>query len=670
MNMNPTMTVRTAATERDMANALRVLAMDAVQKANSGHPGMPMGMADAVAVLFNRFLKIDPSMPGWPDRDRFVLSAGHGSMLLYAVHHLLGFADMTADELRNFRQLGARTAGHPEYGHALGIETTTGPLGQGITTAVGMALAERMMAARFGHKLVDHFTYVVAGDGCLQEGISHEAIDLAGHLKLARLIVLWDDNGISIDGKTSLATSMNQAMRFRAAGWDVQSVDGHDHEAVAAAIAKARTTGKPSLIACRTVIGKGSPNLQGSHKTHGAPLGADEVAATRLHLGWTAAPFEVPEGIRNAWEGVAARGRAERRLWQERHDTARLRKAFDRALARDLPSLMKRRLERFRRDHQAAATKTATRQASQMVLEVINAATPLTIGGSADLTGSNLTQTKDLAPVMPGRFKGRYIHYGIREHAMAAVMNGLSLHGGFIPYGGTFLVFSDYARGAMRLSALMEQPVIYVLTHDSIGLGEDGPTHQPVEHLAMLRATPNMNVFRPADIIETAECWELALCETRTPSVLALSRQALPMLRRRHTRENLSARGAYVLQESERARDVTIIATGSEVEIARIASDRLLAEHGIHAAVVSMPSWEKFEQQDAAYQASVLGTAPRIGVEAAARMGWDRWLGENGHFIGMPGFGASAPASDLYRHFSITADAVVEAARRMTGAET
>jgi len=666
--MNMTLTTRSTATERDMANAVRVLAMDAVQQANSGHPGMPMGMADAVTVLFNRFLKIDPSMPDWPDRDRFVLSAGHGSMLLYAVHHLLGFADMTAAELGNFRQLGAKTAGHPEYGHALGIETTTGPLGQGITTAVGMALAERMMAARFGQKLVDHYTYVVAGDGCLQEGISHEAIDLAGHLKLSRLIVLWDDNGISIDGKTSLATSMNQPMRFKAAGWDVQSVDGHDPEAVAAAIAKARTTGKPSLIACRTTIGKGAPNMQGSHKTHGAPLGPDEVAAARLHLGWTASPFDVPDTVRTAWETVAARGRAERKLWQERHAAARLRKAFDRTLQQHLPSALNRRLERFRRDHQAAGTKTATRQASQMVLEVVNATTPLTIGGSADLTGSNLTQTKDLAPVTPGRFKGRYIHYGIREHAMAAVMNGLSLHGGFIPYGGTFLVFSDYARGAMRLSALMEQPVVYVLTHDSIGLGEDGPTHQPVEHLAMLRATPNMNVFRPADVIETAECWEIALTETATPSVLALSRQGLPMLRMQHTRENRSARGAYVLLEPGQPRDVTILATGSEVEIARRASDRLLAEHGIHAAVVSMPCWEKFEQQDEDYRARVLGMAPRIGVEAAARMGWDRWLGERGHFIGMPGFGASAPAGDLYRHFAITDDAVIEAACRMAGA--
>ncbi|MCG6859640.1 MAG: transketolase [Salaquimonas sp.] len=658
--MNVSAAVRTegAVSERDMANAIRALSMDAVQAANSGHPGMPMGMADAVTVLFNRFMRVDPSMPSWPDRDRFVLSAGHGSMLLYSLHHLLGFEDMTSEQLRNFRQLGSKTAGHPEYGHALGIETTTGPLGQGITMAVGMALAERMSAARFGSKLCDHYTYVVAGDGCLQEGISHEAIDLAGHLKLSRLIVLWDDNHISIDGATSLSTSMDQKMRFKAAGWDVQAVDGHEDEAVAAAIARARQSRKPSLIACRTTIGKGAPNLQGSKKTHGAPLGADEVAATRAHIGWAYEPFVLPANIREAWQAVAERGRNERLAWQERHDASPVAKAFDRALSGELPKGLAGRLNRFRRQHQAAETKVATRQASQMVLEVINGATPLTVGGSADLTGSNLTQTSQMAAIAPRRFKGRYIHYGIREHAMAAVMNGISLHGGFIPYGGTFLVFSDYARGAMRLSALMGKQVIYVLTHDSIGLGEDGPTHQPVEHLAMLRATPNMNVFRPADIIETAECWELALADRNTPSVLALSRQGLPMLSEKHSPANLSARGAYVLRETKGARDVTLIATGSEVEIAVTASDKLLAEHGIKAAVVSMPSWEKFEAQDEAYQEGVLGSVPRIAIEAAARMGWDRWIGPNGRFVGMTGFGASAPAGDLYKHFGITAEAV------------
>ena len=654
-----------ATIEARMANAIRMLSVDAVQKANSGHPGMPMGMADAVTVLFNRFANIDPSRPAWPDRDRFVLSAGHGSMLLYSIHHLLGFADMPASELARFRQLGSRTAGHPEYGHALGIETTTGPLGQGIATAVGMALAERMLAAQFGPKLVDHFTYVVAGDGCLQEGISHEAIDLAGHLGLSRLIVLWDDNEISIDGKTSLATSMDQKMRFKAAGWDVQAVDGHDYDAVGTAIEKARKSRKPSLIACRTTIGKGAPSMAGSHKTHGAPLGAEEVEATRKALGWTSPPFDVPADIVDAWHSVSARGRKTATAWAERHGAFPRRKAFDAAISRAIPSTLSRRMNQFRKEHQAQATKVATRQASQMALEVINGALRQSVGGSADLTGSNLTKTSQTQAILPGNYKGRYIHYGIREHAMAAVMNGLSLHGGIIPYGGTFLVFSDYARGGMRLSALMEQPVIYVLTHDSIGLGEDGPTHQPVEHLAMLRATPNMNVFRPADIIETAECWELAIQETRRPSALALSRQGLPMLRSRHSPENLSARGAYVLHEPRGKRDVTLLATGSEVEIAKAASESLLAQHNIRAAVVSMPCWEKFEEQDDAYKAKVLGKAPRIATEAAGRMGWDRWIGERGVFIGMNSFGASAPISDLYNHFGITAAAVADAAIKL-----
>ena len=662
--------VTAPASEEDMANAIRALAMDGVQAANSGHPGMPMGMADAVTVLFNRFINIDPSVPDWADRDRFILSAGHGSMLLYALHHLLGYADMDTAQLRNFRQLGSKTAGHPEYGHALGIETTTGPLGQGITTAVGMAIAEQMMAARFGTKLTDHFTYVLAGDGCLQEGISHEAIDLAGHLKLKKLIVLWDDNEISIDGSTSLSTSMNQAMRFKAAGWDVQRVDGHDREAVADAIGKARRSRKPSLIACRTVIGKGAPNLEGSHKTHGAPLGKDEIAATRLNIGWPHEPFVIPQNIYDAWADVAVRGRENREAWQTRISQSRNGKRLEKFLSEGLPAALSRRLAAFRREHVEKATKTATRQASQMVLEVINGATPLTVGGSADLTGSNLTKTSQTDAIRPGSFKGRYIHYGIREHGMAAVMNGIALHGGFIPYGGTFLVFSDYARGAMRLSALMEQQVIYVLTHDSIGLGEDGPTHQPVEHLAMLRATPNLNVYRPADIIETAECWELALTTPNTPSVLALSRQGLPMLRERHEAENRSAKGAYVLREPIGGRDVTLIATGSEVEIAKAAADSLLAEKGIKAAIVSMPCWELFEAQDADYREAVLGSAPRIAIEAAARMGWDRWTGSDGAFIGMEGFGASAPATDLYKHFGITAERVAQQAVRLINNQT
>jgi transketolase len=651
-----------AVSERDMANAIRALAMDAVQKANSGHPGMPMGMADVATVLFNRFIKLDPSRPDWPDRDRFVLSAGHGSMLQYALHHLIGYRDMPIEELRRFRQLGSRTAGHPEHGHALGIETTTGPLGQGIANAVGMALAERMLAARHGGDLVGHYTYVIAGDGCLQEGISHEAIDLAGHLRLGRLIVFWDDNSISIDGPTSLATSMDQPARFAAAGWRVQQVDGHDMEAVAAAIEKARRSDRPSLIACRTVIGKGAPNLAGSEKTHGAPLGEVEIAATRENIGWPWPPFEVPDEIVMAWREVAERGKAARLAWEQRLSVSPQRAAFVRMLAGKLPAALFEALEGFRKEHIEKATKVATRKASEMALGVINWATDLTVGGSADLTHSNLTITKGMGRIAPGDHSGSYIHYGIREHGMAAAMNGIALHGGFIPYGGTFLCFADYARGAIRLSALMGQRVIYVMTHDSIGLGEDGPTHQPIEHLAMLRATPNLNVFRPADIIETAECWELALKSEHRPSVLVLSRQNLPMLREAHTPENRSQRGAYLLREPDGPRALTLIATGSEAEIAVAAADRLLAEHGLGAAVVSMPCWELFEEQDPDYRRSVLGTAPRIAVEAAARLGWDRWIGERGAFVGMSGFGASAPAPDLYRHFNITPEAVAEAA--------
>lgn len=651
-----------AISERDMANAIRALAMDAVQKANSGHPGMPMGMADAATALFNRFIRLDPSRPDWPDRDRFVLSAGHGSMLQYALHHLLGYADMPVEELQKFRQLGSHTAGHPEFGHTLGVETTTGPLGQGIATAVGMALAERMLAARFGAGLVDHYTYVIAGDGCLQEGISHEAIDLAGHLKLSRLIVLWDNNSISIDGPTSLSTSMDQPARFLAAGWHVEQVDGHDVEAVAAAIEAAQHSERPSLIACRTVIGKGAPNLGGSEKTHGAPLGEAEIAATRENIGWPHAPFEVPDEIVAAWRDIAARGRTARLAWEQRLATSAKRADFARAIEGRLPASLAEALAAFRKEHVAKATKVATRKASEMALAIINEATDLTVGGSADLTHSNLTITKGMARVAPGDFAGRYVHYGIREHGMAAAMNGIALHGGFIPYGGTFLCFTDYARGAMRLSALMGQRVVYVMTHDSIGLGEDGPTHQPVEHLAMLRATPNLAVFRPADIIETAECWELALQSEHRPSVLVLSRQNLPTLRQEHSPENRSARGAYVLREPEGPRAVTLIATGSEIEIAVDAANRLQVEHGLAVAVVSMPCWELFEEQDADYRRTVLGSAPRIAVEAAARLGWDRWIGERGVFVGMTGFGASAPAQDLYRHFGITPEAVAEAA--------
>lgn len=657
--------VAAAVSERDMANAIRALAMDSVQKANSGHPGMPMGMADVATVLFSRFINIDPTAPDWPDRDRFVLSAGHGSMLQYALHYLLGYQDMPIEELQRFRQLGSRTAGHPEHGHALGIETTTGPLGQGISTAVGMALAERMLAARHGADLVDHHTYVIAGDGCLQEGISHEAIDLAGHLKLSRLIVLWDDNAISIDGPTSLSTSMDQPARFKAAGWHLQSVDGHDMEAVGAAIEAARRSDRPSLIACRTVIGKGAPNLGGSEKTHGAPLGDAEIAATRENIGWAHAPFEVPDDILSAWREVADRGHAARRAWERRLAASPRRADFERALSGKLPSAVFEALAAFRKEHVEKATKVATRKASEMALAAVNGATELTVGGSADLTHSNLTITKGMDRIVPGGYAGRYIHYGIREHGMAAAMNGIALHGGFLPYGGTFLCFADYARGAMRLSALMNQRVVYVMTHDSIGLGEDGPTHQPIEHLAMLRATPNLNVFRPADIIETAECWELALKNETRPSVLVLSRQNLPMLRQAHSDESRSSRGAYVLREPSAHRAVTLIATGSEVEIAVTAAEQLETQHGLAAAVVSMPSWELFEEQDADYRKSVLGSAPRVAVEAAARLGWDRWIGDTGAFVGMTGFGASAPAPDLYRHFGITSEAVTAAALKL-----
>jgi transketolase len=651
---------------KGMANAVRALSMDAVEKAKSGHPGMPMGMADVAAVLFGKFMKVDPANPHWPDRDRFVLSAGHGSMLLYSIHHLLGFSDMGIEHLKNFRQLGSPTAGHPEYGHALGIETTTGPLGQGISTAVGMALAERLLAARYGSDLVDHQTYVIAGDGCLMEGISHEAIDLAGHLKLSKLIVLWDDNQISIDGPTSLATSMDQKKRFEAAGWRVQSIDGHDPTAIEQAIAAARAeTERPSMIACRTVIGFGAPTRAGTAKAHGEPLGAEEIAGARAALGWSYEPFVVPDEIAGMWRAVAARGAAAQSAWAKRVAASPKADAFNRQAVTELPASVSEKLVAYKKELSETAPKVASRKASEMVLGVINEATDLTLGGSADLTHSNYTITKGLGSVTPGDFAGRYIHYGVREHGMAAAMNGIALHGGFIPYGGTFMCFTDYARGAMRLSALMNQRVVYVMTHDSIGLGEDGPTHQPVEHLAMLRATPNMLIFRPADAVETTECWQAALESKGTPSVLALSRQGLPTLRTSHTDENLSAKGAYVLKEADGKRDVTLLATGSEVEIAVAAAD-LLAKDGIKAAVVSMPSWELFEKQNEAYRKSILGNAPRVAIEAAARLGWDRWIGEKGAFVGMEGFGASAPAPKLYEHFGITPQAVQEAARRLT----
>ncbi|MDG3444429.1 transketolase [Nitrospirillum amazonense] len=645
----------------DMANAVRMLAVAGVEAAKSGHPGMPMGMADVATVLFTRVMRIDPARPDWPDRDRFVLSAGHGSMLQYALHHLLGYPDMPIEELKRFRQLGSKAAGHPEHGHAAGIETTTGPLGQGITTAVGMALAERHLNARFGDALVDHRTYVIAGDGCLMEGISQEAIDLAGHLKLSRLVVLWDDNGISIDGATTLSTGTDQLARFKASGWAVERVDAYDHGAIEAALNRAQASDRPTLIACRSVIGYGAPTKAGTCGVHGTPLGVEEAQATAQALGWDSPPFTVPDDIRDSWRAVGRAGRQAREAWERRLAAHPARANFWRVMAAEPGADVIDALAAYRQELVESRPKMATRKASQVVLGVVNAATDLTVGGSADLTHSNLTQTKGMDVMNAGHYAGRYIHYGIREHAMAAVMNGLALHGGVIPYGGTFLVFSDYARGAIRLSALMGVRVIHVLTHDSIGLGEDGPTHQPVEHLAMLRATPNLHVFRPADAVETAECWELALTSPDTPSALCLSRQDLPTLRR-DAHWNRSATGAYILRETPGPRDATLLATGSEVALAVEAAERLAGE-GIATAVVSMPCWELFERQPPANRALVLGSAPRIGVEAAVRFGWDRWLGDQGAFIGMGGFGASAPAADLYRHFGITVDAIMAAVR-------
>jgi transketolase len=647
----------------DMANALRALAMDAVEQAKSGHPGMPMGMADVATVLFRDFLKFDAADPDWPDRDRFVLSAGHGSMLLYGLLHLTGYAEITLDELKRFRQLGSRTAGHPEYGHAKGIETTTGPLGQGIGNAVGMALAERLLAAQFGADLVDHRTYVIAGDGCLMEGISHEAISLAGHLRLAKLTILWDDNSISIDGSTALAVSDDQLARFTASGWTAERVDGHDTDAISAALAHARQSDRPSLIACRTTIAFGAPSKAGTAAAHGAPLGAAEIAGARQRLGWPYPPFVVPDEIRAAWRKVGARGAPAAAAWRQRiaGAPAETRAEFLRRQSGALPAGFAATIDQVRAKFAVEAPKLATRQCSNMVLEALAPVVPELVGGSADLTGSNLTKAKTQKAVTADDFAGSYIYYGVREHGMAAAMNGLALHGGIIPYGGTFLIFTDYCRPSIRLSALMGLRVVYVMTHDSIGLGEDGPTHQPVEQLAALRAIPKLLVFRPADGVETTECWALALAEQHAPSVLALTRQGVPTLRQGAQSGNLCARGAYVLADSAGKRAVTLLASGSEVHLALAARETLQAR-GITAAVVSMPCWELFDRQNAAYRADILGTAPRIAIEAAAAFGWDRYVGETGAVIGMPGFGASAPAEALYRHFDITAEKVVEVA--------
>jgi transketolase len=652
--------------ERDMANAIRALAIDAVEKAKSGHPGMPMGMADAATALWSRVHKFDAADPAWPDRDRFVLSAGHGSMLLYALLHLTGHAGMGIDEIKRFRQLHSPAAGHPEFGEHPAIECTTGPLGQGIAMAVGMALAERLLAARFGKSLVDHRTWVIAGDGCLMEGISHEAIGIAGHLCLEKLTVLWDDNSITIDGGTGLSTTEDQLKRFAAAGWAVRRVDGHDFEAVLAALTASTRSKKPTLIACRTIIGLGAPTKAGTAASHGAALGPAEAAAAKQALGWTAEPFTIPDGVAARWHAAGARGASARRAWIKRLVRHPMRAEFERVIAGRLPESFHEAMAALKADIADTRPKLASRQSSQKVLEALVPALPELVGGSADLTGSNLTLVKGMGFVAPGSFAGRYIHWGIREHGMAAAMNGMALHGGLIPYGGTFFVFTDYMRPALRLAALMRQRVIHVLTHDSIGLGEDGPTHQPVEHLASLRAMPGIFMFRPADAMETAECWELAIRRADGPSLLALSRQALPALRGDAT-ENRSARGGYVLAEADGPRQATIIATGSEVAIAMTARE-MLAGEGIKAAVVSLPCWELFAQQDETWRSQVLGGALRVGVEAGVSFGWDRWLGPDGIFIGMTGFGASAPFEDLYKHFGITPEAVAAAVKRRLAA--
>jgi transketolase len=648
-----------------LANAIRALAMDAVEQAKSGHPGLPMGAADVATILFTRFLKFDAAAPLWPDRDRFVLSAGHGSMLLYALLYLLGYEAVTIDEIKRFRQLGSRTAGHPEHGHAPGIETTTGPLGQGLANAVGMAIAERHLAAEFGADVVDHRTYVLASDGDLMEGISQEAIALAGHLKLSRLIVLFDDNGISIDGPLSLADSVDQVKRFEACGWNACRIDGQDPDAIAAAITAAQSSDRPSLIACRTVIGFGAPTKAGTEKAHGSPLGPEEVKGAREKLGWTSPPFEVPADIVAAWRETGSRSRTARLSWEQR--LASLppdrRAEFDRRIVGDLPAEALAAAVRSVKEKLAAAPKEiATRVASENALDALTAAVPEMVSGSADLTGSNNTRPKGMAALTAANPGGRFIHYGVREHGMAAAMNGMALHGGIIPYSGTFLVFSDYARPAIRLAALMGLRVIHVLTHDSIGLGEDGPTHQPVEHLAALRAIPNLLVFRPCDAVETVECWQLALEARTSPSAFALTRQNLPQLRTGYTAENRCAAGAYELLPAEGTAQVSLFASGSEVAIAATART-LLAERGIAARVVSVPCFELFLAAPAAERQRVVGTAPvRVGIEAAVRQGWDALIGSDALFVGMNSFGASGPYKDLYRHFRITPEHIAEAA--------
>lgn len=643
----------------NMANAIRVLAMDAVQQANSGHPGMPMGFADVATVLFSNYMKFDATQPNWADRDRFILSAGHGSMLQYALLYLTGNPHISLDDIKNFRQLHSKTPGHPEYGHTSGVETTTGPLGAGLANAVGFALAERHLNARFGNDLVHHKTYVIVGDGCLMEGISQEAISMAGHWKLKNLIVLWDDNDICIDGAVSMSTSDNQKMRFKASGWRVLSCDGHDYNHINTALAQAQNSDTPVLIACKTVIGKGSPNKAGSASSHGAPLGADEISLAKQQLGcdWGEA-FFIPDTVLAKWRAVGTRGKSEVTAWEQRLQTSTHKDTFLNTLQMDTTHIQPI-INKYKKTLSADAPKVATRKASQMALQVLNPALPQLIGGSADLTGSNLTKTTDLKVLTADNYSGRYIHYGIREHGMGAVMNGLALHGGCLPYGGTFLVFTDYCRPSIRLSALMGIRVIYVMTHDSIGLGEDGPTHQPIEHISALRAIPNLHVFRPADAVETAESWVVSIMTKTTPSILALSRQGLPTVRTTHTDENLTAKGAYILSPAQGKTIATLIASGSEVEIA-LNAQSALAKNGISVSVVSAPCLDLFNIQSDDYKQSVLGQSPRIVIEAGIRQGWEGILRPDDTFIGMQGFGASAPADTLYTEFNITVDAVIQ----------
>jgi transketolase len=648
-----------------MANAIRALAMDAVERAKAGHPGLPLGAADIATVLFTRFLKFDPGDPAWPDRDRFVLSAGHGSMLIYALLYLLGYEKMTIEEIKNFRQLGSLTPGHPEHGHTPGIETTTGPLGQGLANAVGMAIAERHLAAAFGGDVVDHTTYVLASDGDLMEGISQEAIALAGHLKLKKLIVLFDDNGISIDGPLTLADSVDQVKRFEAAGWAATRIDGHDPVAIASALEAAKKSDRPSLIACRTTIGFGAPNKAGTEKSHGSPLGAEEIAGAREKLGWSAPPFEIPAAVLEPWRTAGARGKPARLAWEMRLAALdpKKRAEFDRRMRGEVSQALGAAVDEVKQKLAAAPKETATRSASEFALETLTAALPEMIGGSADLTGSNNTRAKAMKTLNSADYGGRFIHYGVREHGMAAAMNGMALHGGIIAYSGTFLVFSDYCRPAIRLAALMGQRVIHVMTHDSIGLGEDGPTHQPIEQLAALRAIPNLKVFRPCDAVETAECWQLALENTSGPSVLALTRQNVPQLRLAFEAGNRCARGAYELVAAEGgAASVSLFASGSEVAIAA-AAQKLLAAQGVPARVVSVPCFELLHAAPLAERAAIIGDAPmKVAVEAGIRQGWDEIIGSDGTFVGLSGFGASGPFKQLYQHFGMTPEKVAEAA--------